>query len=152
MLNNADIIQLHEISELFNKLMEKIYLEYEEDRPEENDLTIAQTKCLFVVGSAETFKMSDIAARLNITLSGATNLVDKLVKMGLLVRKADETDRRIVLIALTSKGKNVVDRHMQARKKSFEIILNKLSAEKRKELIEAFSGIHKILAEAEKVL
>jgi long-chain acyl-CoA synthetase len=45
--------------------------------------------------------MSDIAARLGVTSSTATEQVDRLVELGLLERRTDAADRRHVVISTT---------------------------------------------------
>lgn len=148
MNEKVDIIQLQELSDMFNKLMEKIYMECDDSNSKDSELTIAQIKCLFVIDAIGSQKMSEIASKINITLSGATSLIDKLVKSELVKRDTDESDRRVVLIALTAKGKSVVDHHLQIRKDSFEKILNRIPKAKRHDLINAFSVIHTVLDEA----
>jgi len=54
--------------------------------------------------------MSQIADYINIPLSTATGLVNRLVKNGYIERERNESDRRIVAIQLTDKGKVVTER------------------------------------------
>jgi len=49
-------------------------------------------------------KMSDLAAMRLLTPAGATGIVDKLIHLGLVERKLDESDRRVILLALTDRG------------------------------------------------
>jgi DNA-binding MarR family transcriptional regulator len=68
------------------------------------DLTMSQMKILYVVLAAGPMRMSDIAARLAVTSSTATEQVDLLVDLGLLERLADPGDRRHVVVATTPKA------------------------------------------------
>ena len=52
---------------------------------------------------------SDFANALMLTSSGATKRLDRLEDAGLITRQPDSSDRRVVLIALTDKGRNLVD-------------------------------------------
>lgn len=52
--------------------------------------------------------MSRIAEYVNISMSTATGIVDRLVKNGYVERNRSETDRRIVMISLSKKGKALV--------------------------------------------
>jgi DNA-binding MarR family transcriptional regulator len=50
-------------------------------------------------------KMSDLAAIQFQTPAAATGIVDRLIHLGLVQRNFDEKDRRVVLLALTARGK-----------------------------------------------
>jgi DNA-binding MarR family transcriptional regulator len=65
------------------------------------DLTMSQMKTLYVVLAAGQLRMSDIAARLGVTSSTATEQVDRLVELGLLERRTDPADRRHVVVSTT---------------------------------------------------
>ncbi len=52
--------------------------------------------------------MSQIADYVQIPMSTATSIIDRLVKKGLVQRGRSETDRRIVTISLSDKGLKIV--------------------------------------------
>ncbi|SET17566.1 DNA-binding transcriptional regulator, MarR family [Natronincola peptidivorans] len=52
--------------------------------------------------------MSQIAEHIHLPMSTASGLVERLVKNGYLKRERSESDRRIVVIKLTDKGKALV--------------------------------------------
>ncbi len=49
--------------------------------------------------------MSQIADIINIPMSTATGIIDRLVKKGYVIRDRSDSDRRVVAIKLTEKGK-----------------------------------------------
>ena len=53
-------------------------------------------------------KMSDLAAVRFLTPAAATGIVDRLIHLGLVERKFDENDRRVILLALTHQGETVI--------------------------------------------
>jgi MarR family transcriptional regulator, organic hydroperoxide resistance regulator len=53
-------------------------------------------------------RMGEIADEMNIPISTATRVVDRLQRMGLLSRKKDPGDRRTVLVSLEKKGEAAV--------------------------------------------
>ncbi|RUS47399.1 MarR family winged helix-turn-helix transcriptional regulator [Cohnella sp. AR92] len=87
---------------------------------------------------------SDIARALELTPPTLTHLSDKLVKKKLAVRIVDESDRRIIYLAITSKGVEVVQKANEdgqmLRRKLFEI----LTEEEREQM----SAIYKKLSNA----
>jgi DNA-binding MarR family transcriptional regulator len=60
-------------------------------------------------GSAEPLSHSAIGDRLLVTGASVTSLVDTLERRGLVTRTRDKTDRRIVLVGLTTEGRTTVD-------------------------------------------
>jgi DNA-binding MarR family transcriptional regulator len=54
-----------------------------------------------------TMRMNEFAEETTLTKSGATRFVDRLVSAGLVERRVCPTDRRVLQLALTPKGKEV---------------------------------------------
>lgn len=76
----------------------------------EVDLTMSQAKALYTVFAADRPRMSDLAHRLGISMSATTEVVDRLVDLGLLHREADPADRRHVILAATPRAAAVIER------------------------------------------
>lgn len=69
--------------------------------------------------------MSEIGRRVCISKSNMTSLIDKLVENGLAERMPDKNDRRVINIALTQKGNDIIKEwHVH----SSQDIKNKLSS------------------------
>ena len=67
--------------------------------------------------------------------SGAmSNRIDKLELRGLVTRKADQSDRRAVIVSLTSAGKLAIDDAIQIRLEAADESLQGLSTRERSEL------------------
>lgn len=49
-------------------------------------------------------QVSEVAARLGVTLSAATGLVDRMARSDLVGRERDRADRRVVWVKLTAEG------------------------------------------------
>jgi DNA-binding MarR family transcriptional regulator len=66
--------------------------------------------------------MSELAAMRFLTPAAATGIVDRLIHQGLVERKFDESDRRLVLLALSPRGEALLsdlDGKIQAMMKGF---------------------------------
>jgi DNA-binding MarR family transcriptional regulator len=70
-----------------------------------NDLPLSQLKCLHIVGEQEGQRMVDVAHRMEIKLPALSQIVDRLVKRGLLARQPDLQDRRVVRLGLTESAR-----------------------------------------------
>ena len=95
--SDADLDRLLAV---FDGLMHRLMASH---APELNliDLTMSQTKALYLVVAAGQLRMSELATRLGVTSSTATGVVDGLVSHGLLIRHEDPADRRQVVVSAT---------------------------------------------------
>jgi len=57
--------------------------------------------------------MKDVADYLSITPPSATSLIDNLIGSGLITRKLNLEDRRIIRIEITKKGSSFINEHME---------------------------------------
>ncbi len=142
----ADIQQLESLNELFLQVLGNIFLSSYSNETF-NEMTGGQKKILFTLSVRGPQKMSDIARLIAVTMSGATGTVDKLVRAGLVARENDPSDRRIILISLTARGKQTVKQLNRIHEKRLEEVLEGLEEAKRVELISSFRRIHELLSE-----
>ncbi len=73
-------------------------------------ISMPQAKTLYLVAAAGEVHMSDLVARLGVSLSTVSGLVDRLVDAGWVVRRDDPADRRQVMVAITPAGSSFLDR------------------------------------------
>ena len=99
---------LDRILAVFDGLMHRLMASH---APELNliDLTMSQTKALYLVLAAGQLRMSELAARLGVTSSTATGVVDGLVSHGLLARHEDPADRRQVVVSATAEAEATLE-------------------------------------------
>ena len=67
-------------------------------------LHVAQELFLFVLWREEGLSQSELAARLRVELPTLTKAVQRMERAGLLIRRADEQDRRVSRVYLTEQG------------------------------------------------
>ena len=78
-----------------------------------NELTAAEVHVLVAVGRSKPRSMSEVADMLMVNVSTLSVAVKKLEKKGFIVRIKDDSDRRIVKLALSEKGLGELDEHEQ---------------------------------------
>jgi DNA-binding MarR family transcriptional regulator len=115
---------LHAFDEFMHRMVASHATEFAEV-----GVTMAQAKVLYVVAAAETLRMSELAARLGVQMSTASGVVDRLVELGLLERRADAADRRQVIVALTEPGTDTLERMRELNHHQMRILLERLSDE-----------------------
>ena len=75
---------------------------------EERGLTLPQLRILFLLRREPGATTNLLAARLGVTVSTVSGLIDKLVRAGLVERHQNPQDRRVVPLGLTREGEAVV--------------------------------------------
>jgi DNA-binding MarR family transcriptional regulator len=78
-------------------------------------LTLSQVTILLLLKEAGsgTMPMGHIARELGVSLPTTSGLVDRLCREGLVTRAADDRDRRVVLVRLTTEGRSVIQRMLR---------------------------------------
>ncbi|MEK7786240.1 MAG: MarR family transcriptional regulator [Chloroflexota bacterium] len=83
--------------------------------------------------------ISEISAHLDVTAPAASQMVDRLVQMGLLERGEDPNDRRAKQVTLSAKGRALIEKGIEARNRWSEELTTKLTAEQRGIVVEALT-------------
>ena len=89
-------------------------------------LTESQSELLWLVGRQPGISVSAAAAELGLVPNTASTLVSKLVGNGLLIRTADETDRRACQLRLAEPTQQIVDASRAARRVLLSEVLDEL--------------------------
>jgi DNA-binding MarR family transcriptional regulator len=89
-------------------------------------VTPEQFGVLSQIRDRDSLSMSELAAARNVALNTATSLVDRLVAAGLVERRGDPADRRVVRVALTTTGALLVERLRKVRRAAIRELLDEL--------------------------
>lgn len=81
----------------------------------ESGLSMSQLSALFHLNSMGMSGVTDLGDHLGVTSAAASQMLDRLVKQGLIQRSEDPHDRRVKQIVLTDKGCLVLDEGTRAR-------------------------------------
>lgn len=73
------------------------------------DITMAQAKVLYLVRATGSIQMSELVARLGVTVPTVSGIVDRLVERELVVRRGTPDDRRRVVVEITPSGVELID-------------------------------------------
>src|SRR5437899_2393666 len=91
-----------------------------------------------------SLSMSELAVARNVALNTATSLVDRLVAAGLVERRGDPTDRRVVRVVITGKGRTLVERLRSIRGAAIRRLLDELSDEEIAEILAAMPALARL--------
>lgn len=98
-------------------------------------LSGSQLRALLVVERAEGINLRGLAATLNMLLSSASRLCDRLVAAGMLEREPGRTDRREISLRLTPQGRRFMDELRRDRRERLARVLGRMSPGGRQALL-----------------
>jgi len=98
-------------------------------------LTAGQLEVLELLQQKEPMKPSELLPYLETTPAAITTLLDRMERAGLVERKRDEQDRRMVWIYRTELGRSEVERGLRIRAEVANRSLERISAHNRQLLV-----------------
>lgn len=107
------------------------------------NMSMVQMQTLIFLAKSKASPMKDIAEYLHVELSSATSLIDHLVEMKLASRKQDKKDKRSMLVSLTKKGKDMLQKVKKQKMKRIDMLLKVLSEEEKKQLLTILQKLKK---------
>jgi DNA-binding MarR family transcriptional regulator len=112
---------------------------------EECGLSLTQCKALLELGglgqATEPRQVSDLAETFGVSVPSMSRAVDALVKKRLATRLEDPDDRRVRRVAITAKGKQLVDTLVVVRQAGMEAFAASLTAAQRRKLDAAIDAL-----------
>lgn len=137
------------VNELLLDIFDKILVTEEKalSRGNFKDLSVAEMHTLEGVGLYRTRTMSETAATLGVTTGTLTVAVDRLVRKGYIERRRDPSDRRVVRIQLTKKGKLAFRMHNKFHKLLVDRLTDPLNEKEKQILLDMLMGISGFVGE-----
>ena len=133
---------------LFNNVMdteERAVITKEFEDITNNDMHIIEA-----IGIEEPRRMSDTAKRLDVTMGTLTTNMNSLEDKGYIVRERSKTDKRVVLVVLTPKGKKAFYHHRDFHKNMIKAIVKDLDEDEMKVMIKCLLNLNEFFGKYEK--
>jgi DNA-binding MarR family transcriptional regulator len=112
---------------------------------EESGLSMTQSKALLELGGlgeqAEARQVTDLAEALGVSVPSMSRAVDGLVRKRLATRVEDSVDRRVRRVAITDRGKKLVEALVVVRQAGMETFAASLTAAQRRKLDAAVDAL-----------
>ena len=105
------------------------------------NLTSRELQLISFVGSSQRVIMRQIADMLDVPMSTATGIVDKLVNRNFLQRSHSKEDRRTVNIELDEEGQSVFDLYQRLKEQMTGQVLSILSSEESEHFMDLLEKI-----------
>lgn len=142
---------MHSLKKKFMQLMKLIMCtSFEPILPllREKKLTLTHIGALFHLYYKQSSPVSKISSIADISNAATSQMLDKLVNLGLVERNEDSKDRRIKNISITNAGRKFIDELIQLRKNWYQEIFESLSEE---EIVETEKVISNLIEKIKKI-
>ena len=106
---------------------------------DETGLSFSQINILMRLVHGKSTGVSEIGEQLGVTNAAASQAVDRLVQLDLIERTEDPEDRRAKRLALTQKGRALIEKGIEARSKWIEGLTDALTPEQQNMIISALT-------------
>jgi DNA-binding MarR family transcriptional regulator len=114
----------------------------------QNGITTAQGYSLLAFPKDGCLTMNELSETMKLSNSTMTRMVDQLVQKGLVFRRSDEADRRVVLVQLTERGHSARRTLEDALQEVFNRVVNGLQPDERPMILYALEQIINSLGKA----
>jgi DNA-binding MarR family transcriptional regulator len=115
----------------------------------ESELSMPQISVMMRLHYHGTCGVSEVGAHVGVTNAAASQMVDKLVQLGLLERAEHPHDRRAKQLTLTRKGHALLQKGMEARRHWLEELGSALTSEQQKAILIALPYLTEAMRQRE---
>lgn len=105
------------------------------------EVTLTQYRTLVVLASRGPQSLATLAAAVDVTPPTATRMCDRLIKKGLVTRRHDRGDRRLVRLTLAKKGQELVDAVTERRRAEIAHLLEAIPSEQEAALVDSLQRL-----------
>ena len=135
--------------DLLPQLMQEIS-RYENNYVTSGKITCQQFLVLDQLSRQSRWTMKEFVATTQTKFSSATGMIDRLVKHDLVSRKRSREDRRMVYIAITKKGRNIIEEVYQQKKKGIIQLFKRLNSAERQNYLDILDKLVNSLSSAKR--
>jgi MarR family transcriptional regulator, organic hydroperoxide resistance regulator len=108
-------------------------------------ITMRQYQTLILLSVHTHLTVSELCDKLTLAASTCTELVNRLLQLGMVEKHSEEVDRRQVGIQLTEAGREVMEQRQRDMVAMFERLLAEFNPDEAVELLGAFEKINALL-------
>jgi len=105
----------------------------------ESGFSMSQFAVLFHLSRGRSSGVTDLGDHLGVTSAAASQMLDRLVEQGLILRSEDPNDRRAKQIVLTDKGCQLLEKGIRARQEWLVDLAGTLSAGEKEQVTDALN-------------
>ena len=111
------------------------------------ELTFTQLRVLSALARRGSLRVSELAETFDIGLAAASALADRMSRRGLITRRPDPEDRRIVRLELSPRGRQLLERMERVSTEHFEKLVGHMTPAEREALATALRAFVRLSRE-----
>ena len=104
-------------------------------------LSLLQLEILIYLKNKNLSKTNDLAKYFHISNPTVSSHLDTMHKIGLIMRKTDSNDRRLIHILLTKKGHLLLEEGLRQKNKRMNILLTYISDKDKQQLLQILTNL-----------
>ncbi|MBN2413932.1 winged helix-turn-helix transcriptional regulator [candidate division KSB1 bacterium] len=108
-------------------------------------LTMRQYQALIIVNAFETLSISDFCTKLNLAASTGTELANRMIALGYFSKGSDSPDKRQVLLTVTKRGIEVLNKRHDDLTDLFVKFIAPFSEQDQIEFVNCFEKIWELI-------
>lgn len=109
------------------------------------EITPPQFNALLLLSEHGDMTIGDLGSKMYLASSTATDLIDRMERNLLVERVRDDSDRRVVRLHMTDKGKQMILEVLESRKRYLDKLLAHVDQEDQEKLVNSLSKIYDLM-------
>jgi len=105
------------------------------------EVTLTQYRTLVVLASRGPQGLAELAEAVDVTPPTATRMCDRLIKKGLIVRRHERGDRRLIRLTLAKGGRTLVDEVTQRRRTEIAHLMEAIPRDQQAALVDSLQRL-----------
>ena len=105
------------------------------------EVTLTQYRTLVVLASRGPQSLAELADAVDVTPPTATRMCDRLIKKGLIVRRHERGDRRLIRLTLAKDGRELVDAVTQRRRSEIAHLMEVIPRDQQAALVDSLQRL-----------
>ena len=110
-------------------------------------ITPPQFSALLTLIQNGDMTIGELGEKMYLACSTATDLVDRMERNGLVARKRDTNDRRVIRLRVLERGHQMLEEVMQARRRYLSGVLERVSSEETASMVVALDHLAELMTQ-----
>lgn len=124
LMQSDDTLEIHT---LFRTLAKKVTEEW--NKQTDNAVIFSQFRMLYILNTQGRQRVAELADHLQVTAGAITGMSDRMIDRGLVERKRDEVDRRVVFLLISDQGKTFLETLIKKQRLFYDRIFEQMASE-----------------------
>ena len=113
------------------------------------EVSLPQLQVLMELQEVEPVTVGELARRLSISAPSTSSIVDRMEEHGLVERVRNSEDRRVVHVAVTERGRELVSEFTGLRREHMQRMFDMMTADELRDVIRGLEAMSRMFARLE---